>query len=252
MLSEFRIVRAVRAESLSIILFTYSLSYSSFHPPSQVTGRSVPQLQISSSGHIVDVSIVDSTARITIPLQACIKDPLQATTAGPGVHVPGRTSLQQEYSFYLGACKGADGFASTVLNAAKVRIPSTWWMISQGSWNMVEWSLASPTFPSTTGLAVGPGFKDALLPGYPANPEPRILDTNYQSRELREVNFDQGLQLGRFRRTPSATSAPSPNHLIRIHLHGRRYLPPLWLLSSYKHVSSPDQISPLPFSNPRI
>ncbi|KAK1145896.1 hypothetical protein N8T08_003842 [Aspergillus melleus] len=65
--------------------------------------------------------------------------------------------------------------------------------------NSISWSGDPSTFPSTTELVVGPGFKDALLPGYPTNPESRILEANYQGRELREVSFDEGLRLGRFR-----------------------------------------------------
>jgi len=35
------------------------------------------------------------------------------------------------------------------------------------------------TFPTTTDLVVGPGFKKALLPGAPANPESPILESDY-------------------------------------------------------------------------
>lgn len=35
------------------------------------------------------------------------------------------------------------------------------------------------TFPTSTDLIVGPGFKDAMLPGAPANPESPILEADY-------------------------------------------------------------------------
>lgn len=36
------------------------------------------------------------------------------------------------------------------------------------------------TFPSSTSLIVGPGFKAAHLPGYPTNPQSQILETDYK------------------------------------------------------------------------
>lgn len=35
------------------------------------------------------------------------------------------------------------------------------------------------TFPNTTDLVVGPGFKDAMLPGAPTNPGSPILESDY-------------------------------------------------------------------------
>lgn len=54
------------------------------------------------------------------------------------------------------------------------------------------------TFDSSTALVVGPGFKEALLPGYPANDKSPILETDYAGRELREIQFDQEKKIGRF------------------------------------------------------
>jgi hypothetical protein len=36
------------------------------------------------------------------------------------------------------------------------------------------------TFPSTTDLIVGRGFSEAMLPGYPANPDSPIRESDYQ------------------------------------------------------------------------
>ncbi|KAL6243081.1 hypothetical protein RBB50_010181 [Rhinocladiella similis] len=40
------------------------------------------------------------------------------------------------------------------------------------------------TFPSSTALVVGPGFKNEFLPGYPANPESWIKESDYAGREM--------------------------------------------------------------------
>ncbi|KAK3402406.1 beta-lactamase-like protein [Sordaria brevicollis] len=47
-------------------------------------------------------------------------------------------------------------------------------------------------------LIVGPGFKAGLLPGYPSNPDSPILESDYEGRELIEVDF-----------TPAATDGKS-------------------------------------------
>ncbi|RFU33662.1 hypothetical protein B7463_g2685, partial [Scytalidium lignicola] len=55
------------------------------------------------------------------------------------------------------------------------------------------------TFEKETALVVGPGFKDALTPGYPANKDAVILESDYEGRELREISFsDCDLTIGRF------------------------------------------------------
>lgn len=52
------------------------------------------------------------------------------------------------------------------------------------------------TFPSSTRIIVGPGFKDTYLPGYPANPDAALQESDYTGRELQEVSFADGLRLG--------------------------------------------------------
>jgi glyoxylase-like metal-dependent hydrolase (beta-lactamase superfamily II) len=58
------------------------------------------------------------------------------------------------------------------------------------------------TFPSSTELVVGPGFKDAHLPGYPENPDATLLKSDYEGRNMREIDFPDGpdgLKIGRFK-----------------------------------------------------
>ncbi|ROW07542.1 hypothetical protein VPNG_07058 [Cytospora leucostoma] len=54
------------------------------------------------------------------------------------------------------------------------------------------------TFDAHTALIVGPGFKEAFLPGYPTNKDSPVLETDYSGRELREIDFTQGKKVGRF------------------------------------------------------
>jgi glyoxylase-like metal-dependent hydrolase (beta-lactamase superfamily II) len=45
---------------------------------------------------------------------------------------------------------------------------------------------------------VGPGFKKAMIPGYPANPDSFIRESDYADRTLREITFETGLKIGQF------------------------------------------------------
>lgn len=45
------------------------------------------------------------------------------------------------------------------------------------------------TFPPSTKLIVGEGFQDAFLPGYPADPNGHVLESDYSGREVMEIKF---------------------------------------------------------------
>ncbi|KAK5655059.1 hypothetical protein OQA88_5958 [Cercophora sp. LCS_1] len=68
-------------------------------------------------------------------------------------------------------------------------------------WSHWHWDhIGDPsTFPPTTNLIVGPGFKEAMLPAYPANPDSPLLESDYKDRELVELDFGKdSLKIGRF------------------------------------------------------
>ncbi|GME43684.1 Metallo-beta-lactamase superfamily protein [Neofusicoccum parvum] len=56
-------------------------------------------------------------------------------------------------------------------------------------------------FPSSTELVVGAGFLQTLTPAYPINPNSLFLESDYKGREVREIDFSthpNRLQLGPF------------------------------------------------------
>ncbi|QMW42500.1 metallo-beta-lactamase superfamily protein [Aspergillus flavus] len=69
-------------------------------------------------------------------------------------------------------------------------------------WSHWHWDhIGDPsTFPPSTDLIVGPGFRNAMLPGYPANPDSPIRETDYANRTLREIPFTgpTTLHIGQF------------------------------------------------------
>ena len=56
------------------------------------------------------------------------------------------------------------------------------------------------TFPPSTKLIVGSGFKAAFLPGYPTDPNGHVLESDFKGRELMELDFSKSsIQIGRFK-----------------------------------------------------
>ncbi|KAM7208234.1 phenylacetone monooxygenase [Naviculisporaceae sp. PSN 640] len=58
-------------------------------------------------------------------------------------------------------------------------------------WSHWHWDhIGDPSsFPPSTDLVVGPGFKEAMLPGAPANPDSPVQESDYANRTLREITF---------------------------------------------------------------
>lgn len=55
-------------------------------------------------------------------------------------------------------------------------------------------------FPPSTSITVGAGFtKAGFLPGYPENSTSPVLASDFESRELIKVNFENGLEIGGFK-----------------------------------------------------
>lgn len=54
------------------------------------------------------------------------------------------------------------------------------------------------TFEKSTALIVGPGFTKAFTPGFPVDPEGKVLQSDMDGRVLREIVFDQDLKIGGF------------------------------------------------------
>ena len=55
------------------------------------------------------------------------------------------------------------------------------------------------TFPGTVDLVVGPGMKDAYMPGWPANKNAEMLESCFKGRKVKEAEFEKSdLKLGGF------------------------------------------------------
>jgi glyoxylase-like metal-dependent hydrolase (beta-lactamase superfamily II) len=191
--------------------------------------HTVPELGIPSSPNTVNVSIIDTTATIRgYSARLFLSPPVKGHDwlADPVfsflVHHPG---LNRSILFDLGVRKDWENLSPRLLSQLK----TLGWklnvekdvreILEEGGVdaNIIEaiiWShhhfehVGNPnTFPPTTALIVGPGFK-TMLPGYPTNPDSTILESDLANRQLIELDFDTGscgndtyktLTIGQFR-----------------------------------------------------
>ncbi|KAI1614118.1 beta-lactamase-like protein [Exophiala viscosa] len=70
-------------------------------------------------------------------------------------------------------------------------------------WSHWHWDhLGDPsTFPGSTEVVVGPGFKEAFFPGYPAKQDSPVRESDFAGRDVREISFEgkEVLQFGQLR-----------------------------------------------------
>ncbi|MCJ1370821.1 hypothetical protein MMC20_002034 [Loxospora ochrophaea] len=191
--------------------------------PTETLAPAVPPipLNIPPSSTSVKVSIIDTTARISDISIAAFMVPtykgyetLQNCPAFSFLitHPSGRRLLfdlgiRQDLSNYAPLIQDRlrnNGWTVTVeKNVSDIlldhSIPLT--TIEAIIWSHHHWDhVGDPsTFPSTTALIVGPGFKEHFTPAYPEDPSSPILTSDYSSRPLVELSFSASSpRIGRF------------------------------------------------------
>ncbi|KAI1458656.1 beta-lactamase-like protein [Annulohypoxylon moriforme] len=243
-------------------------------------------LGIPYSQNIVDVSVIDSTARICVPLGFFVRNPV---VGHEKIECPAFVILIQhprgkKILFDLGLRKDTSSFPPTIRNglpfspmAAErdvAEILREDGHVTLGEGDSIIWSHWHPdhigdpsTFPPSVELVVGPGAKDFLLPGYPADPNGLILESDYAGRHLREVDFSTGLQIGGFRAVDyfddgSFYLLDSPGHAVGHMCALARTTASTFVflgadgchhtgsLRPNQHIPLPKAISPSPFSIP--
>lgn len=176
-------------------------------------------LKVPSSSTIVQVRILDTTSHIAgIPLAPFVSPEFKGFThlSCPAYSFLIEHPSNRKLLFDLGVRKDPENFAPRIRN----RIKNGGWKVTvkQGVreqlehngvngkdiegiiWSHWHWDHTGDpsTFEKSTALIVGPGFKDAFTPGYPAKEDSPIRESDYEGRELREIAFSQGLKIGRF------------------------------------------------------
>ncbi|KAI4201314.1 MAG: hypothetical protein LQ350_003352 [Teloschistes chrysophthalmus] len=177
-----------------------------------------PQFQIPESTSTADVHIINSTSRIRgIPTDLMMEphidnfDVLDCPAFSFLIEHP---KSHQKVLFDLGVRKDWENLSARIVK----RLKDGGWQVEveKGvadilkennvdlkSINAVIWShyhwdhTGDPsTFPPSTDLVVGPGFKKAFIPGYPKAQDSPIRESDYEGRNLREICFDPKFQIG--------------------------------------------------------
>ncbi|KAF2772845.1 hypothetical protein EJ03DRAFT_324393 [Teratosphaeria nubilosa] len=185
-------------------------------PPKQASALNIPASDVA-----VKVSVIDSTTRLKLGMSKFLQPDFvgHPDLLGPSfsflVEHPSRRSIL----FDLGVRKDFEKLPSykkflelkweisvpkdvaTILKEHHVDVDGG--AIESIIWSHHHWDHVgdASTFPHSTNLVVGPGFKKAYLPGYPIRKEATLLQSDFEGRELREIDFEKeskGLKIGRF------------------------------------------------------
>ncbi|CAJ2508489.1 Uu.00g135150.m01.CDS01 [Anthostomella pinea] len=187
-----------------------------------------PELNIPASKHTVDVSIIDTTGFVgNMPVHLFMNpvlpgyDKIKAVCYAFSIKHsnPEQPSKYDHLLFDLGLRKDVENAPKSIVDGAK-----------QGGWDLkVEKNVADilqengdgpakvggiiwshyhfdhtgdpQTFPSSTDLIVGPGFKERFIPAFPTVEDSPVDERAWKDRNLREIDFateGKGLKLGQY------------------------------------------------------
>lgn len=192
-----------------------------------VDPKPAPNLNFPPSSSTVAVRIIDSTAYAKGSVQFIFEPPIPGhdeldcpclsfliTNAQGSRHVLFDLGIRKDYE------KGLAPAASRLLtgdkpifrvnveknvadildeDAAKLGISSK--DIEAVIWSHHHWDHIGDmtTFPPRTDLVVGPGFKAQYLPGYPENPESPLCESDFEGRNVREIESSSfSFKIGQF------------------------------------------------------
>ncbi|KAH6682824.1 beta-lactamase-like protein [Halenospora varia] len=174
-------------------------------------------IDIPRSTQTVDVQLINTTTAITIKSTGFIQPIL------PGhefLHLPTfcflirHRDFGREILFDCGARKNWRDLPPSIVDViaeAEIHIEkSVDELLVEGGYDLkklgsIIWShwhwdhIGDPSrFHPSTDVVVGPGFKRNFLPGYPIREEAEMLESDFENRTVREIEFDGSLMIGDF------------------------------------------------------
>lgn len=167
-----------------------------------------------------DVSLINTTTEMTIPSHTLIEPVIagheRLNLPTYAFHIKNRTSGIQ-VMFDLGARPDWQSLAPSVVESINQSVPGLKitkavdeilqdagvdlrqikaLVLSHWHWDHI----GDPSkFPDQAELVVGPGFKDAFMPGYPAQKDGLMLETDFKGRNVNEIEFSDAPKIGDFR-----------------------------------------------------
>lgn len=178
-----------------------------------------PSLNLPASDSTVEVSIINTTTDIIVPAWAFVQPVLKGHET---MNLPTFAFLVKNKKpgknimFDLGCRKDWWNIAPAGYNSIKNGIPGLSIpknineILGEGGedvgeidgivWSHWHWDhIGDPSlFPKSAEIIVGPGFKKAFLPGYPAKKDSPVLEKDFEGRHVREIEFDISKKIGQF------------------------------------------------------
>jgi glyoxylase-like metal-dependent hydrolase (beta-lactamase superfamily II) len=178
-----------------------------------------PDLHIPHSDATVSVRIINTTAHISnIPFSLIVAQniPGNSTISAPAYSFLIEHPSSRKLLFDLGVRKDVENLAPIIVSHMR---EGNWGCHTEKDvreileengvapddiegiiWSHFHWDHVGDAsrFGKNTAVIVGPGFKEKFTPGYPANPNAWILESDYEGREMREIAFTHGIKIGNF------------------------------------------------------
>lgn len=163
--------------------------------------KQAPALNLPKSDSTVEVHIINTTCDIVVPADAFVKPVLkghETLNLPTFAFLVENKKLGKTVMFDLGCRKDWWNFAPTVHDLVKKAIPGLNVpkgmneILKEGGvdlnkiegivWSHWHWDhTGDPSlFPHSAELVVGPGFKEAFMPGYPAKKDSPMLETDFE------------------------------------------------------------------------
>jgi glyoxylase-like metal-dependent hydrolase (beta-lactamase superfamily II) len=181
--------------------------------------KPTPSLNLPKGDNTVEVHIINTTTDIVVPAWAFVQ-PVQK--GHETMNMPTfaflieNKKLDKRFMFDLGCRKDWWNHSPAAHASIKNGIPglkidkSINEVLKEGGvddtringvvWSHWHWDHTGDIslFPTSADLYVGPGFKEAFMPGYPGKKDSPMLESDFKGRNVHEVSFDPSKKIGDF------------------------------------------------------
>ncbi|KAH0200179.1 alpha/beta-hydrolase, partial [Aureobasidium melanogenum] len=274
------------SEQNSLLLYNISLFASQLQQQQgrRVTLYTMSLVDISVSDQVVDFFAIDTGANLDVPTSTFIEPVYQGSGR---LHCPAYVFLIKHTSgrqvlFDLGLrhdwrnlppqkveAINKNGWRITAGKALEEVLAEHGIDVAQKAVDTVIWSHPHldhvgdiSVFPKTTTLVVGKGFKTEHMPGYPLNPSSGVWNSDFEGRDVLQIEFENDLTIGGFPAHdffgdgsffPSRYAWPHKSHicgLARVSADPPRFIFMGGDIAHHPRQIRPSSYRPLPVSRP--
>lgn len=184
-----------------------------------MVNENIPELSIPMSSQCCTLSIIDTKCDLTVPPDFLVEPSINGYD---WMNMPTYSfwiqhkSSKRQFLFDLGARKDWENHVPHIKGMIAGHVPGirisadVLDIVSNGGVKVEEieglilshWhfdhSGAPSRLPKHTKVVVGPGFKEAFLPGFPTREDSPFHEADFDSRDVIELTFNDGFKIGQF------------------------------------------------------